>query len=89
VLDQAKTFIYSPDFFYYHGLVLGFMWFFGSSIAILLRGVSRILHAIGFAIVDFSSAFFMIGAGIRVYQNVDKFFEWSLLKQGHVLGGTH
>jgi len=87
-IDQANTFIHSDDFFYYHGIILISLWFFGSIIAILMRKVSIIGHALLFNIVDFTTSFFIIGAMIRVYPHIsDRWDQWSLLKKGHFIGG--
>ena len=89
LVDQASTFIASPNFFYYHGLVLATLWFFAVNLAILMRSLSRTLHGLCFFAIDVTTAFFIIGALLRVWHHIDKFTEWSLIKQGHVIGGSN
>jgi hypothetical protein len=87
-LDKINTFIFSQDFFWWHGVVLAFLWFFAALIAILLRKVAIILHATAFFIIDVITAFFLVGAMMRVYPHLENFGTWSLIKQGHIIGGT-
>ena len=81
------TFIRGDEFFHYHGLVLGLLWMFGIIIGILVRKTSRVLHALSFIIIDYVTLFFLLGAIIRVYPHIEHFPEWSLIKQGHIVGG--
>ena len=89
LVGQASAFIASPDFFYYHGLVLAILWFFVVNVAILMRSLSRTLHGLCFFAIDVTTAFFIIGALIRVWHHIDKFAEWSIIKQGHIMGGNN
>lgn len=73
VTSQITGFIYHKEFFYYHGAVLAFAWFIASTIAILLRRVSKQLHALCFFIIDVITAFFLIGAMMRVFPYLSKF----------------
>ena len=73
VTSRITEFIHHKEFFYYHGAVLAFAWFIGATIAILLRRVSKQLHALCFFIIDVVTAFFLIGAIIRVYPYLSKF----------------
>lgn len=87
LLGTAQSFFLQDDFFHYHGLYLGLIWMFGIIIGILIRKVSRFLHAIAFFFIDVVTIFFIVGAIIRLYPRIDQFWEWSLIKQGHTVGG--
>lgn len=87
VTTQIEEFIRHKDFFYYHGVVLTFLWFVLSTIGILLRKVSKQLHALAFFVVDVVTAFFIIGAIIRVYPYLSRFDSWSFVKKCHIIGG--
>ena len=89
VLAQATTFIQSKEFFYYHGLVMSLLWFFASPIGILLRKVSVYLHATVFFLIDVTTAFFIVGALIRVYPYFGYFTSWPLIKQAHISAGIY
>ena len=68
--------------------MLSTSWIVLSVVAILLRKVSVLLHATLFFFIDFATAFFIIGAMIRVYPYISvKWDDWSLLKKGHFIGG--
>ena len=67
LLEPVNAFIRSDDFFHYHGLVLSTSWIILSVVAILLRKVSVLIHATLFFLIDVATAFFIIGAMIRVY----------------------
>lgn len=86
-VGQALLFIKGEKFFEYHGLVLALLWFFAAPTAILLRKVSKQVHAACFFLIDVTTIFFILGAGIRVYPYIDKFSTWSPIKQGHTVGG--
>jgi len=87
ITQPIIDFINHPDFFYYHGVTLAFLWFIAANIAILLRSVSRTLHALCFFVIDVTTIFFLVGGLIRVYPSFEKFATWNPIKQGHVIGG--
>jgi hypothetical protein len=87
VKSQAEAFLMSPDFFYYHGIVLSVLWFVVCNIGILLRKVSVYLHAFVFFFVDVTTVVFTVGAIYRVYPYLDRFASKSIIKQGHIIGG--
>ena len=88
LLSEVNAFIRGDDFFHYHGLVLGSAWLIGSVIAILARKVSVNLHAFLFFLIDASTAFFLVGAMLRVYPYIpEKWDVWPLIKKGHFIGG--
>ena len=89
-LERISAFIHGESFFYYHGLVLLNLWFFVALIAMVIRKYSIIAHAILFNIIDFTTAFFVIGAMLRVYPYISvRWDEWSLLKKVHFIGGSY
>lgn len=89
LLSDVNTFIRGDSFFKFHGLALGSLWLVGSVIAILLRKVNVTLHALLFFIIDATTAFFIIGAMLRVYPLMqDRWDQWTLLKKGHFIGGN-
>jgi hypothetical protein len=89
LLSQVNAFIRGDSFFYYHGVVLSVAWLFGAVVAILSRKVSITLHALLFFVIDFLSAFFIVGGMMRVYPYLlEKWNVWPLLKTGHFVGGT-
>lgn len=88
IFGQLESFIRSENFFYYHGVVLNSLWIIGATIAILLRKVSKQLHALAFFLIDFITIFFIVGGLIRVYPYLGNFSQWSLIKQGHIAGGS-
>lgn len=87
--SQITEFINHKDFFYYHGVVLAFAWFIAATIGILLRKVSKQLHALCFFLIDVVTAFFIIAAIVRVYPHLHKFEAWSLVKKCHIIGGKY
>lgn len=90
LLEPVNTFIKGDTFFHYHGLVLSSLWMVGAVIAILARKVSVYLHASLFFIIDVTTAFFIVGAMLRVYPYITvKWDDWSVLKKGHFIGGIH
>lgn len=87
-IATANTFIRGDQFFEWHGIVLSSCWLIGSVIAILARRVSVQLHAILFFLIDAATAFFIVGAMLRVYPHIQANFDkWDLLKKGHFIGG--
>ena len=56
--------------------------------AILFRSLSRTLHGLAFFAIDVTTAFFIIGAFLRVYGHIDQWNQWPFLKQAHIAGGT-
>lgn len=67
-------------------------WLLGSFIAIALRKrvpgkVGTYLHALTFLIVNSFTLFLAGGAFFRVYGNLDKFWDWALIKQAHIAAG--
>ena len=88
-LTQVNTFIRGDQFFEWHGIVLSSCWLIGSVIAILARRVSVQLHAILFFLIDVATAFFIIGAMIRVYPHMQANFDkWDIVKKSHFIGGN-
>lgn len=86
---QVNTFIRGDQFFEWHGIVLASCWLVGAVIAILARKVSVQLHAILFFLIDAATAFFIVGAMIRVYPHMqERFNEWDIVKKSHFIGGN-
>ena len=80
--------MYSDKFWLYHGFVLSGLWVIGSALGIFFKKISTLLHVLTFAIVDFTTLFFAGAALARVSGHLDKFMEWTPIKQGHIAGGT-
>jgi len=87
ILNQLTEFIFSEQYWPAHGFVLSGLWVLVSAIAILAKRLNTTLHVLLFVIVDFTTLFFSITAIYRVSFSFDKFFEWTPLKQVHVVGG--
>ena len=86
-IQGAIDFIYSESFWESHGMWLAGLWILGSVIGVFIKKWSANLHALSFAIVDYPSLYFGIGGLIRVWPSMPLFWEWTLPKQLHVIGG--
>jgi hypothetical protein len=92
LLSEAASFFSSYDFWWWHGWGLTGCWLITSFIAILLKKLvsgmlGAILHGLLFFINNALTLFLAAGAFYRVYPNLSKFNEWSLLKQSHIFAG--
>ncbi len=88
-IAQVNSFIRGDQFFEWHGIVLSSCWLLGSVIAILARRVSVQLHAILFFLIDAATAFFIVGAMLRVYPHIQTNFDkWDIVKKSHFIGGN-
>lgn len=87
LLHSVKDFIYSNEFWMWHGFVLSFLWVIVSALAILSKRFSIQIHLTLFALVDFTTIFFAGSALYRVSGGFSSFSEWSTLKKAHVTGG--
>jgi hypothetical protein len=93
-MNNITEFIASKDFWFFHGWGLTTAWlvfsFLGILVKKLLRGnVGLYLHIFLFFINN-AATYFLAGSAIyRLYPHLYKFFDWSLLKQGHIVGGNN
>ena len=88
ILSTISEFIFSKDFWFYHGWFLTFLWVLLSLAGITIKKYNITLHLLSFAIVDYITLFFG-GAGLyRVWTKGVSFWEWPLIKQIHIVGGN-
>lgn len=88
IITQLNEFIFSKQYWDYHGFVLSGLWVLVSAVAILAKKLNTTFHVFLFVMVDLLTIFFATTAIYRVSYNVHTFFEWSPLKQCHVIGGN-
>ncbi len=89
ILEGVSDFIHSKDFWVWHGFVLSGFWVLLSAVGIFLKRFSTQLHLLIFAVIDFTTLFFAGAALYRVSAGFPNFADWTLLKKGHVIGGTY
>lgn len=87
IVQEVQTFVFSSEFWIWHGFVLSFLWVIVSALAIFAKRFSLSLHLLLFVIVDFTTLFFAGAALYRVLPGFSSFADWSALKKAHVLGG--
>lgn len=86
------SFYESKQFWWYHGWGLTACWLVWAVVAILTKKLIRgtfgaILHGLMFFANNAVTLFLAGGAFYRVYPNLGKYQEWSLLKQAHISAG--
>jgi hypothetical protein len=65
LLNPVRDFIFSKEFWIYHGFVLSGLWVLLSAIAIFVKRFSIQLHLLLFVIINFTTIFF---AGAALYR---------------------
>lgn len=67
ITTTISSFVYSPEFWAYHGFVLSGLWVILSAFAIAIKSKNTLLHVLSFAIIDFTTLFFAGAALFRVF----------------------